>query len=237
MGTKIHLPDVTLLTVTSVDIEETHATLLYCTRHIEFGAVKMLSPTRPRLPVQRVEYVEIQPLDFVGYNRFMIENLNEYVATGHCLVVQNDGFVLNPGLWQDRFTQYDYIGAPWTDSVAINPGNRRLVLDRNSVGNGGFSLRSKKLLETTSRLKFDLLDFPVAEDLLVCHYLYDEMRDAGIAFAPPHVAAQFSAETMPPQYGQTLANVFGFHGKHLLRDAYRANPLLFAKIGRAKLRA
>lgn len=235
MAAKFRLLDVTLLTVTSVDIEETHATLLYCGRDIEFGAVKMFSPVRPRLAVQRVQYIEIPQIDFVGYSRFMIESLNGFVETSHCLVIQADGFILDASRWQRRFLDYDYIGAPWPETVALQPGNRRLALNRNAVGNGGFPLRSKKLLEATARSKFDVLDYPLrSEDLLICHYLYDEMRAAGISFAPPDIAAQFSIETPLPHYGQSLGNVFGFHGRHLLAQAYQNHALLKAKVERSK---
>ena len=176
----------TLLTVTSVNVDQTNAALLHCAECIEFGAVKMLCSALPAITDARVQYIRIPPIDFLGYSRLMIEALNGYVQTGHCLIVQSDGFVLDPARWHQQFLEYDYVGAPWPEYVAISgPGNRRLRLDKNPVGNGGFSLRSKKLLEVTSRLQFDRLDFPLkSEDLLICHYLYDDMRAAGIHFAP-----------------------------------------------------
>lgn len=151
----------------------------------------------------------------------MIEALNAYVETSHCLVVQADGFVLDPARWRHQFLEYDYIGAPWPEYVSITgPGIWRLRLDKNPVGNGGFSLRSKKLLEVTSRLQFDRLDFPIkSKDLLICHYLYDDMRAAGIRFAPPEIAALFSIESRQGLYGQSFDSVFGFHGAHWLEQA------------------
>jgi uncharacterized protein DUF5672 len=219
--TKLRLPDVTLLTVTSINIDQTHAALLHCAQSVQFGAVKMLSSSLPAVTDAAVEYVTIPPVDFLGYSRFIIEALNAHVQTGHCLIVQADGFILNPAHWRDQFLEYDYIGAPWPEYVTIYPGDWRLKLDKNPVGNGGFSLRSKKLLELTSRLKFDSLNNPLrSEDLLICHYLFDEMRAAGIRFAPPEVAARFSIES-PGIYGQSFDTVFGFHGEHWL-DLFRA---------------
>lgn len=220
MTARPRLPAVTLLTVTAVDLDQAHAVLLHCARCAEFGAVKMLAPMRPAKTDPAVEYVDIPDIDLHGYNRFMVESLGEYVATGHCLIVQSDGFILNPGFWDDRFLDYDYIGAPWPEYVDV-VGGEPLWLGRNRVGNGGFSLRSRKLLELTSRLRFDELRFPhSSEDLIICHYLYDQMRAAGIRFAPAELAARFSIES-PGIHGQSPERVFGFHGRHWL-EAWRA---------------
>jgi hypothetical protein len=217
---QLRLPTVTLLTVTAVDIDQAHAVLLHCARCAEFGAVKMLSPLRPANPDPGVDYVRIADIDLYGYNRFMLESLGAHVTTGHCLVVQSDGFILNPALWDARFLDYDYIGAPWPEYVEVS-GGERLWLNKNPVGNGGFSLRSKKLLEVTSGVRFDELEFPHwSEDLVICHYLYEQMRAAGLRFAPPELAARFSIES-PGIYGQSPGSVFGFHGRHWL-EAWRA---------------
>jgi hypothetical protein len=220
MTTTRRLPDVTLLAVDSLYIEKTHEALLHCAQDIEFGAVKMMCTALPTVTDPRIQYVRIPPIDYLGYQRFMIESLNAHVQTGHCLVVQADGFILDPARWRDQFLEYDYIGAPWPEFVSISPGNWHLTLDKNRVGNGGFSLRSKKLLEVTSRLRFDSLNFPIkSDDLVICHYLYEDMCAAGIRFAPPEIAALFSIETQG-LYGQTFDSVFGFHGKHWLNRYY-----------------
>jgi hypothetical protein len=215
MTTKLSLPTVTLLTVTAVDLDQAHAALLHSAGSADFGAVKMLCPALPRSPDRRVEYVRIPHIDLAGYNRFMIESLHAHVATEHCLVVQSDGFVLDPARWDERFLEYDYVGAPWPEYVDV-VGSKRLYLNRNSVGNGGFSLRSRRLLDATSRVRFDELEFPHrSEDLIICHYLYDEMLAAGISFAPPGLAALFSIESVGIP-GQSPDTVFGFHGRHWL---------------------
>ena len=91
-----------------------------------------------------------------------------------------------------------------------------LNVEKNPVGNGGFSLRSRKLVTTTSKINYDSLNFPLmSEDIIICHYLYQEMIDKGIRFAPAELAAKFSMENINNLYGQNLDSVFGFHGKHL----------------------
>ena len=212
------LPNVTLLTVTGVELDQAHAALLHCAACIDFGAVKMLSPQLPRTTHSKVDYVRVPPLDRIGYSRFIIQSLNAYVQTDHCLIVQSDGFIINAARWDDRFLEYDYVGAPWPKSVALMPpGSGQFLFGKNRVGNGGFSLRSKKLLEISSRIDFDALDFPLkSEDLVICHYLYEAMLAAGIRFAPVELAASFSIKSIG-LYGQSLSSVFGFHGRHWLK--------------------
>ena len=64
--------------------------------------------------------------------------LKKYIDTDFCLIIQGDGFVIHPENWTDEFLKYDYIGAPWR-----NLAHYSFI----RVGNGGFSLRSKKLLK------------------------------------------------------------------------------------------
>ena len=131
---------------------------------------------------------------------------------------------------KDEFLKFDYIGAPWSNKLQINP---KLILnvEKNPVGNGGFSLRSRKLVETTAKINFDSLNFPMkAEDVVICYYLYKEMIDNGIRFAPPKLAAQFSMENIEHLYGQNVNSVFGFHGKHM-RNYFMKKYALRAAIG------
>ena len=67
------------------------------------------------------------------YNQFILKDLNSHITTDFVLVIQYDGFVINPHKWDIKFSEYDYIGAPWPWAKDYQ------------VGNGGFSLRSKKL--------------------------------------------------------------------------------------------
>jgi len=103
-------------------------------------------------------------------------------------------------------------------------------MEKNPVGNGGFSLRSRKLVETTAKINFDSLNFPMkAEDVVICYYLYQEMIDKGIRFAPPKLAAQFAMEGWHHLYGQDVNSVFGFHAKHMrdyfLKEYMRRAPI------------
>lgn len=218
-----NLEDITLLSITSVDVDLAKNALMISQELCKFESIKLLSPMKPAGLLSSIEHISIPPIDFLGYSKFMIEDLHKYVDTKFCLVVQADGFVLNPQLWDAQFLEYDYIGAPWPTIVGLSNNPQGFSFDKNRIGNGGFSLRSKKLLEACSQIKFDGLDLPIkSEDVIICHYFYEEMLKAGIKFAPIDLASQFSIESHIPGLNADLKNSFGFHGKHWLSNNYLA---------------
>ena len=230
MKKKIKLPNVTLLAATSVDIDQTQLAMRISLQNILFGATKLLSSTPPKKKYSDIEYVSIPPMSFLGYSQLIIEDLHKYFETSHCLIVQADSFVVNSDLWKDEFLEFDYIAAPWSDTIQVKP-NLVLNMKENVVGNGGFSLRSNKLAKTTAKINFNSLKFPIkSEDIVICHYLYKEMIKKGIRFASPELAAQFSMENVNHLYGQDVNSVFGFHGKHL-RDYFLKKYILHSSIG------
>jgi len=242
---KLILPNVTLLAVTSVEIEEHQISLKISSQNIEFGAVKLLSSSLPEKKYSDIEYVSVRPMNRSDNNRFIMEDLHKYFETSHCLFVQADSFVVNADLWKEEFLEFDYIGAPWPNKIQINdyigapwPNkiqmNPNLILNmkENCVGSGGFSLRSRKLLKTVAKINYDSLKFPIKnEDVIVCHYLYKEMIDKGIRFAPPKLAAQFSMEDANHLYGQDVNSVFGFHSRHM-RDYFLKEYMRCGLIGK-----
>ena len=124
------------------------------------------------------------------YNLFCAKGLNDMIKTDYCLVFQWDGYPINVSAWDDDWFSYDYIGAPWI--------TQPWSLDK-TVGNGGFSLRSKKYLEECSKADYNGTE---AEDVFFCRNNKLDCR-----YAPVSVAYQFSVEDLPYK-GQ-----FGFHGK------------------------
>lgn len=134
-----------------------------------------------------------------AYSAFMLQGLAGNIATSHALVVQWDGWVTDPAAWDPAFLDWDYIGAPWPGLGMAGAGRE--------VGNGGFSLRSRRLLDVLAGPGF-APEPGVAEDVLICRTWRGALeREHGIRFAPPDVAARFSHERVPPS-GPT----FGFHG-------------------------
>ncbi len=145
------------------------------------------------------------------YSKFCLVNLNDYISTDFCLIVQYDGYVINPECWTDKFFSFDYIGAPWPNTEF-----------KNRVGNGGFSLRSKKFLEVCSNLFKDYPEIPIKynhpdylhEDFLACNAYYDEMIERGIKFADIKIASKFSVEH---PFVEMENETFGFHGNFIQR--------------------
>ena len=226
MKKKLKLSNVTLLSATSSEMDQAQISMKISLQNIEFGAAKLLCTSAPKQKYPDIEYVSIPPLNSVDdYNEIIFQDLHKYFETSHCLIVQSDSFVVNSNLWKEEFLQFDYIGAPWSNKIQINP-NLVLHLEKNTVGNGGFSLRSHKLAKTTAKIDFNSLKFPLkSEDIIICHYLYKEMLNNGIRFAPPELAAQFSMENVNHLHGQDVNSVFGFHGKHL-RDYFLKKYML-----------
>jgi len=202
------LDQVTLVTVTSVHIEDTVAALMYCLRGIEFACVKLISSRKPaRLP-EGVSFCECEHIDSLdGYSRFMMYRLKDYVETSHCLSIQRDGVVLNPDKWRDSFLDFDYIGAPWPhDKAFMDPSG---TFQR--VGNGGFSLRSKRYLSAPSELQIPFVSMrnDLHEDVMMCVEYRHMLEEAGIVIAPVEVARHFSHEMQIPEIRKIKP--FGFH--------------------------
>ena len=150
----INLINVTLVTVTSVNVERTVKALKYSTKGINFGDVLLI--TDKDILEENIRVEKIEPLDYIGYSKFIVYELHKYINTDYALIIQDDGFVINPNQWDDDFLNYDYIGAPFpipdsNDNISYRDPFGNLI----RVGNGGFSLRSKKLLSLASELNLE----------------------------------------------------------------------------------
>ena len=193
-GTRLSLPQVTLCAVTSVNVKATLQALHKCLDQVSFGGCKLLTDARvtsshPEISVEPISRLESSR----DYSNFMLRNLADHVDTSHCLVVQWDGYLLDARQWQPEFLQYDYIGATWPQ---FNDGH--------DVGNGGFSLRSRKLIEACRHPSF-AGDHP--EDVAIGRTNRHWLESQGLTFAPRHLADAFAAE----RTGR-IGAAFGFHG-------------------------
>lgn len=182
---------------------------------IGIGEAVILSATPPKQVVDGVKVIPINPLDYNQYSMVAFNHLHRFTNKEHILVFQDDGFMTTPSLWSDEFLKYDYIGAPWSHSYSWSgPG-----LD---VGNGGFSLRSRRLYEFCSTLPFVN---GWHEDGLICTYYREHIKRNGFVFAPLEIAYKFSVEN-PFDDNHSIENTFGFHGK---QHVDRGIELLFGK--------
>jgi hypothetical protein len=138
------------------------------------------------------------------YNLFCLKCLAPFIKTEFALIIQYDGIAANRAAWNDDFYNYDYIGAPWPDRFSwIKPTEK--------VGNGGFSLRSAKLLDALKDYQIRIHENSNnagAEDSVICQaYKSYLSKNYGIKYAPVDLANQFSHEWCNP-----TGESFGFHG-------------------------
>ncbi len=157
---------------------------------------------QPPAALAGIEVVQIPPLrSGADYSQFVMRELHAHVHTDHVLVTQWDGFVLDASAWRDEFLQYDYIGAVWPDQRA----------GRN-VGNGGFSLRSRRFL--AAGLDPRIVDTHPEDEVLCRQHRTLLEQDHGLRFAPPELARRFAFENEAAR-----GPCFGFHGPYHLPRA------------------
>lgn len=196
---RLSLPSVTLVCVDTRTPKQALEAMCRSLAQVDFGKSVFIGgePTheeREEVEAAGIEWRTIAPLRSIGdYSRFILQDLVDHVDTPHALIVQWDGFVTHPVLWTDEFIAYDYIGPPWYDKDRLR-----------AVGNGGFSLRSRRLLQATATLPYDGHS---PEDRVICidHRAHLESNHH-IRFAPPQLACRFGVEQGP------RVDAFGFHG-------------------------
>jgi hypothetical protein len=194
---KLRLKDVTVCAADCLHPQLAARALEICLDKVDFGdAVLFADVTVPG----HFRNETIAPLRSAGdYSRFCIQDLPKRVTSKFALVVQWDGYVVDPKMWTSEFLRYDYIGAPGFSAPKAGQEKRWVV------GNGGFSLRSRRLLDAAATLP--PID-GVAEDHLICEIFRDVLeRQHGVRFAPERLADRFCFFQRDPP-GPT----FGFHG-------------------------
>lgn len=198
---KLQLPTITLLIADGVNASRAVKVIDKCKAVADFGAVKLLT----HLPVESEHRIEIMPLkSLIAYSIFCLTEMYKYIDTEFCLVVQRDGWIINPGAWTDDWLQYDYV-AP-------------LFVQHDDVGSGGFSLRSKRIMEAAAQRyrawdgtdeDAHLLQESVGsyeDGVLSLQMIYD-----GFKYAPKSEAMKFGqGGNKNPQY--YYSHPLGFHG-------------------------
>lgn len=145
-------------------------------------------------------WVKCKPTkNFPEYSEMLLKWLWPLIDTSHALYIQADSMCWDPNKWRDDFLDYDYIGAPWP----WEPEGR-------NVGNGGYSFRSKKLLDALRdpAVRLTAQNNWVAEDQVIAidNRVYLENK-YGIKYAPTSVARDFAYEL-----GDPVPSAWGFHG-------------------------
>lgn len=151
------------------------------------------------------------------FSEVFLKSLAEFCDQEFIFTIQPDSCIIAPEKWSNKFLEYDYIGAAWPLEIitAMDMAYNKVDSIKNLVGNGGFSIRTKKYVETS-------LEMPTMhknEDLNLCVFNYDSMVSRGINFAPIEVALDFAVEhpilkhkIFDRRFLLTY-NSFGFHGE------------------------
>jgi len=191
------LADVTLACVDTVNHALALRALAASAQRIAFGRVVFLTHGLPEdaAPAPGIDVVDIEPLRSRDeYSHFVLKRLVEHVHTRHVLLVQWDGYVVNADAWESAFGDVDYLGARWFWHT-----------DGHDVGNGGFSLRSHRLLDALQDPRIELVE---AEDTTIGRTFRTLLeREHGIRFGSPALADRFAFEAAYP-----IGKPFGFHG-------------------------
>ncbi len=206
MAARLHLPQVTLCAVSSVNVLATIRALETSLAQVDVAAALLLtdSPVTPEHP--GITVVPIAPVTSSrAYSDFILTQLVDHVATSHCLVIQWDGHVLDASRWHPDFLAYDYIGASWPQFD-----------DGHDVGNGGFSLRSRRLMQLCRDPAFHPSH---PEDVAIARINRNWLEGQDMRFAPRVLADRFAVE----RAGDVEAS-FGYHGVWLMPQAVGIEP-------------
>ena len=165
-----------------------------------------------------ISIIKVEPITSAAqYNNFVIYKLHKFIDTSHVLIVQWDGQILNPKKWSEKFLNYDFVGAPFIPREYDFNYCRDKNYNFYVIGNGGFTIRSKRLLE--SAIKYDLKDdlsyTNNHEDgfYSVLHREFLESRN--FTWADFSTAKEFCLET-PLSLDDIFSFPLGFHGRKML---------------------
>jgi hypothetical protein len=204
----IELKNITLIEYEGVDPELGVKSLLYSSKNIEFHKIILFSYYKPFNLTDKIEFIQLESMSYLESTKFSLFKLNDYIDSEFCLSIGTDGYIIHPGLWKNEFLNYDYIGAPWP----LRPPWAPYIDFHNRVGNGGFVLKSKKLLELCKNVPY--YKEGDHDDGVICDFNRKYFEQCGCKFAPVEIAMKFSLELSIDECEHNLDNTFGFHGKN-----------------------
>ncbi len=175
--------DVTLVTIETMYHDLARRAMEETLHRVPFKNVLVFSD-RDFLPGAR--HVQIQHGDMLSYCNLLLKGLLPYIETEYIIFQQWDAMVHNGSKWDDLFLQHDYIGAVWPWR---GPGQ--------NVGNGGFSLRSRRLLQELQSPHIQLdpnSEHGVQEDNYIAIQHRPWLESRGMVFAHPVIAERFAIE-------------------------------------------
>lgn len=197
---KLDLNKISCVLIDGVDPNQSAKVLNYCAALCNFHSVKLFSFEKPTIQYD-YDFIQVKRFTYAEYNRFLIKSLSHFIDSEYILIVQTDGYITNLNSWDNAYYDYDYIGAPWAQGTLYN----------TRVGNGGFSLRSKKFIERCSWPDININSDQ--EDIVVCSTNKNIIEQSGLKYAPLGIAAKFSWGGDIPEVQRTWRDSFGAHCK------------------------
>lgn len=193
MDSKLNLNDITLVLLTSRDLEGAKRAIDKSCEGIDFGDVKLIWDKN------------ISGID--EWNRKIIQELPNYIKTSHALLIHQDGYVINPELWNPEWLNLDYIGAPWPlpkDDFSYRDESGKIQRVGNSV-----SLRSLVLMRLVQTQDWKPYYGYTNEDGFICCHNRKFLESKGMKFATFEQALSFSKEHELPENKDL--KTFAFH--------------------------
>lgn len=192
--------------------------LTYMLKTIDFAEIVMVSTYKPK--VEGIRHIQINPVTYIEFNKWCLHEFGNYVNSDYGLRFEDDGFPLNPEFWDDEFLNYDYVGAPCRTTDGIQYAQEQ-------IGGGGFTLRSKRLVEYTKTIDYDN---KTNEDTIISFYKRDEIVSLGMKICPHTIARKFVVQN-PLDESHTIETSFGFHSRVVhMNDAERILDLKLSNL-------
>jgi hypothetical protein len=216
MQEKLKLPNVTLVAMSSVNINATIKAMVYSMRGIEFGDAVFITHKKPLFLPKNIRYSHTDRLTNIDdFNYKMVYELGDHINTDFALIVHADGFVVHPEMWRDEFLDYDYIGAPWPlppegDTTTYRDIKGNICRVGNSAG-----IRSKRLMDFPKKAnipwegEYAYGQMWYYEDGFICCKIRHLLEKEGMRIAPLEVAKYYSHEKMIPEVSGITP--FAFH--------------------------
>ncbi len=202
----LKLPDVTLVITETRAHELGRLAVEACLANAQFADVVIYTDRPELIDVPMATYFPIPDWpNKVAAGRFYYMEAAHRVDTSHALLIEWDGGINEPAIWRDAFLQYDYIGAPWP-LFPLGDGAAG-----NNVGNGGFTLLSKRLADYVYQQRARL---NIATDVDIS-IKRRSLIPPSFVWAPETVAADFAFEGWTRAGPTRLTgrpHSFGFHG-------------------------
>lgn len=128
------LDRVTIVSVTGVNVDDAHEAIRRSLVGLPVKWALLIASEAPSQLDPRIEGISIPPMSRQDYSRFMLQDLHRYIETSHALIIQADGFVLNPLRWNPAWLEWDYIGAPWREQLRVGPISSHSRIGSETVG-------------------------------------------------------------------------------------------------------